>query len=110
VQLSSEVTPQSRRVLNLRLHHNGESPFKDIFQTLKDFTHEPRLVGFTYDYHLREITSPGTIGDETAGYANLSPFTHWTIDFGLAGNEWLNLDALDQITVTFEGSWQIVDG
>jgi hypothetical protein len=109
VQLSDNVIHEDAGTLNLRLHHNGNSSIKDANQVIKTFTHEPLTVGFTYDYKNKVTISAGTIGDEAAGYANLSPFTQWTIDFDLAGNEWLDLTKLDEVKLTFSGSWKIQD-
>jgi hypothetical protein len=64
-------------------------------------------LSFQYDYQQKEVTSPGTIGDEGAGYANLSPFTLWTIDFDMKGNEWLDLTKVGTIQISFDGYWQI---
>ncbi len=100
-------TTQSQGALTLRLLHNGESPFYDEAGALKDFTHEPHVIGFQYDYRKKEVTSPGAIGDSAAGFANLSPFTLWTIDFDLLGNDWLDLSKLDQVIITFDGTWMI---
>jgi hypothetical protein len=37
------------------------------------------------------------------GYIGLSPFTQWRIDFDLKGNEWLDLNAIKTVVLTFEG-------
>ncbi len=99
--------------LTLSLTHNGDSPFYTVdggTATLKlmEFTHQPLTAGFQQNYAQKENTGICTIADESQGYANLSPFTLWTINFDQGGNEWLDLTQVQRIQLSFNGTWQII--
>lgn len=99
--------------LTLSLTHNGDSPFYN-YDTgagkleLVEFTHQPLTAGFRQNYAQKEVTGICKIADESQGYANLSPFTLWTIDFNEGGNEWLDLTQVERIELCFNGTWQII--
>jgi hypothetical protein len=93
--------------LTVRLIHNGAGVIVDRRGVARAFTHEPRTIGFVYSYQRRKITGHATIGDEKAGFANLSPFTTWTLDFNMKGNDWLDYSKIRSVTLTFRGYWKV---
>ncbi len=107
-----DFTPDTG-TLTLSLTHNGDSPFYTYdagTATLKlmEFTHQPLTAGFQQNYAQKEVTGICEIADESQGYANLSPFTLWTINFDQGGNEWLDLTQVQRIELSFNGTWQII--
>ncbi len=107
-----DITPDTG-TLTLSLTHNGDSPFYTYDSgaaklELMEFTHQPLTAGFRQNYAQKEVTGICKIADESQGYANLSPFTLWTINFDQGGNEWLDLTQVQRIQLSFNGTWQIV--
>ena len=95
-------------VLFLNLVHSGQAVLNsdtDLDQpgALHAFSHRPRVSPYKIDYADPDNTAGGTLGDESQGYIGLSPFALWRLDFGLKGNEWLDVGTLDTVVLTFSG-------
>jgi hypothetical protein len=93
--------------LTIRLLHNGDSILVDRKGKRRAYTHERREMGFVFDYKNQKITGHAAIGDENEGFVNLSPFTTWDLDFGLPGNEWLDVTLIKSVILSFRGFWRI---
>ncbi len=81
----------------LQVPNNGGEPVH--------FVHLPRAVPYKIDYQNPHNTAGGLIGDRDQGYTGLSPFTFWTINFDLQGNEWLDLTIIKRVKLTFSGTF-----
>ncbi|MES2938702.1 MAG: hypothetical protein V4864_13530 [Pseudomonadota bacterium] len=95
-------------VLYLNLVHSGQAVLNsdtdlDKPGALHAFSHRPRTLPYKIDYTDRENTFGGNLGEREQGYIGLSPFTQWRLDFDLQGNDWLDLNAINTIVLTFEG-------
>ncbi|HEX6041070.1 hypothetical protein [Longimicrobium sp.] len=95
-------------VLFLNLVHSGEAVLNsdtdlDNPGALHVFSHRPRVSPFKIDYKDPDNMAGGTLGEDKQGYIGLSPFTLWRLDFGLKGNEWLDLDTVNTVVLTFSG-------
>jgi hypothetical protein len=96
------------RVLFLNLVHSGEALLNSDTDlnspgALHVFSHRPRVSPYKIDYRRPENTAGGSLGDESQGYIGLSPFTLWRLDFGLKGNEWLDVRTVNTVLLTFSG-------
>jgi hypothetical protein len=67
------------------------------------FNCPPRPVAFRYSYDGDRILQPGIIADKE--FSALSPFTTWTLDFGVKDrlNKFLNLADINTIELRFNG-------
>lgn len=96
------------QVLFLNLIHSGQAVLNsdtdlDTPGAFHVFSHRPRIRLYKIDYQDRSNTAGGNLGDDEQGYAGVSPFTQWRIDFDLKGNEWLDLSVIKTVELTFEG-------
>ena len=97
-----------KRVLSVNLIHSGQALLSsntklDKPGALHLFSHLPRVRVNMIDYKKKANKAGGSLGDNKEGYIGLSPFTMWRIDFDLDGNEWLDLESIKSVELTFEG-------
>ncbi len=69
------------------------------------FIHLPRVVSYKIDYANPHNTGGGQIGSDDEGYIGLSPFTTWTLNFDHPGNEFLDLNSIQSVVITFSGTY-----
>jgi flagellar capping protein FliD len=98
----------SGKTLSVSLVHSGLAVFNRLPDpqaagSLVMFSHKPRAKFFKIDYGNAENKAGGTIGDDSQGYAGLSPFTTWKLDFSLAGNDWLDLKSIQRVVLKLSG-------
>ena len=98
----------SSHVLFVNVVHTGESVLNsdtdlDKPGALHVFSHRPRVSPYKIDFKNPANTAGGKLGDDSQGYIGVSPFALWRLDFNLRGNEWLNLDTLTKVQLTFKG-------
>jgi hypothetical protein len=97
-----------KNILSLNLIHSGQAVLnsdvdRDRPGAIHAFSHRPRTRPYKIDYKDRRNTAGGNLGEADQGYIGLSPFTQWRLDFGLKGNDWLDLKTIKSIELTFEG-------
>ncbi len=95
-------------VLFVNLVHSGQAVLNsdtnlDKLDAVHVFSHRPRVLPYKIDYKEPDNTAGGNLGEGDQGYIGLSPFTLWRIDFGLKGNEWLDLKVIKTVKLTFSG-------
>lgn len=97
-------------VLNVAMTMAGEGAVRPVDTTAeKDIVHfncPPRPIAFRYSYDPDRhdpILQPGIIADKE--FSALSPFTTWTLDFGVKDNlnKFLNLADIKTIELHFDG-------
>ncbi|MGH1541208.1 MAG: hypothetical protein ACRBHB_12350 [Arenicella sp.] len=92
----------------LTLLHSGTSDMNSVARKTKpggvlSFAHAPREIPYKIDYGNPSNTAGGLIGDKDQGFWGLSPFTVWELNFDNQGNDWINLDDIKKLKLTFEG-------
>lgn len=101
-------TPASPTVLQVNILQLGP----DLKQaqgsgTTIAFTHAPRPLEYGYNYTSQQTIIDGDVGDATQGFAGLSPFATWRLDFTPATTAaWLTPALRAQVTgvqLTFSG-------
>ncbi len=99
-------------VIYMRLKHSGVCyQVADAGKPAIQFSHMPRTVPYQIDYKNPVNTGGGVIGDNETqggkqGYAGLSPFTSWTLDFSLLSDEeFKGLESVKIFRLTFEGTF-----
>jgi hypothetical protein len=73
--------------------------------TVVAFTHAPRPLEYAWNYTTGMEMIDGTVGDQTQGFAGLSPFATWKFDFTPSA-AWLTAALRGQVTgveLTFSG-------
>lgn len=95
-------------VLFVNVVHTGESVLNsdtdlDKPGALHVFSHRPRVSPYKIDFKNPANTAGGKLGDDSQGYIGVSPFSLWRLDFNLRGNEWLDLNTLTTVQLTFSG-------
>jgi hypothetical protein len=98
----------SSHVLYVNVVHTGEAMLNsdtnlDQPGAVHVFSHRPRVSLYKYDYKKNARTAGGDLGEDSQGYIGVSPFTLWRLDFNLKGNEWLDLNILKTVVLTFSG-------
>ena len=97
-------------VLNIAMTMAGEGAVRPVDNNDEKgvvfFNCPPRPVSFRYSYDPSRrdpILQPGVIADKE--FSPLSPFTTWTLDFGLKNNlnKFLNLAEIKTIELHFDG-------
>jgi hypothetical protein len=104
-----DVTATTGTVM-LELTHSGvaqQNSTIDLTQpgAVHRYRHAPRTVKYKIAWANPHDTAGGLIGDDSQGFPGLSPFTMWSIDFGLPGNEWLDLTTVKTVRLTVTGKF-----
>jgi hypothetical protein len=98
---------QSSGALQVNLVHGGTSSFVQLDgTTVIRFSHARRPVLYWYDYRQKIAHADGTLGDDGQGYAGLSPFTDWVVDFTVAvgtANKFIDFAKLTSVMLEFDG-------
>ena len=107
-KLNFPEVKDNSHVLFVNVVHTGEAVLNsdinlDKAGALHVFSHRPRLAPYKIDYKNPANTAGGNLGDDNQGYIGVSPFALWRLDFNLRGNEWLDLNTIKTVSVTFSG-------
>ena len=103
--LKLEGVDDTTHALSLFLHHSGVAKVVGPDGVEHGYTHQPRTIPFKIDYANPANTAGGLIGEAEQGFAGLSPFASWTLDFSSSANDWLDLSTITSVELTFTGSF-----
>lgn len=104
------VTGSAHDELNVAIQLTGEGEVRPVDDLAEDhvlrFNAAPRSVSYRFSYdpdRTDPVVEPGVVADEE--YAPLSPFTTWTLDFGLAAglNRFVTLADLETVELRLTG-------
>jgi len=104
-----DIHPTSGAVL-IELTHSGLSEQNSgvdlsVPANVHTFNHARRTIPYKIDYGNPTNSAGGLIGDPEQGFPGLSPFTMWEISFDARGNEWLDVNQITRIHLTFSGTF-----